>query len=48
MDTFPGSVYKAELLTTSTIQLASVSVAADAKISRIPDYPKMVEIIGDS
>ncbi|GFF58882.1 hypothetical protein IFM61606_07350 [Aspergillus udagawae] len=28
--------------------LAGVSVAADAKISRVPEYPKMVEIIGDS
>lgn len=32
----------------STIQLAGVSVAADAMISRIDEYPKMVEIIGDS
>jgi hypothetical protein len=30
------------------IQLAGVSVAADAKISRVPEYPKMVEVIGDS
>ncbi|GFF30142.1 hypothetical protein IFM58399_02489 [Aspergillus lentulus] len=36
------------LLTTRTIQLAGVSVAADAKISRVPEYPRMVEIIGDS
>jgi hypothetical protein len=48
MDTFPGSVNSRNLLTTSTIQLAGVSVAADAKISRVPEYPKMVEIIGDS
>ncbi|KAK9653473.1 hypothetical protein HCH54_003387 [Aspergillus fumigatus] len=47
-DTCPRSVYRRNLLTMSTIQLAGVSVAADATISRIDEYPKMVEIIGDS